>query len=374
MSYSAAVSPARPWLACLAIAVASAYACGTAGERASATDPEGVTGVPNPSTTTPGTPVAAAATPHGLGLRVGDAYLARRGQSVVAVPLAQLAAAVQAGWTIEFTKMASGAAAFGNLCLAAASADDTNGALSLRDCNSDHVVRFFSAKQNSCFYPNQPAPEVLHCSSPNLSACPDPSAASCTVTLSGSEGNPPFRLTRTPLVSDEAGQGTLIHARRDVQRCLAGRDATLALLPCDASDANQRWLWGEKTAGIQLSSTAGRLTTNSDGAGNSEASSGAFDARAELTAGLSLASEANRCLFLKGTKTAPTLGVGSCASPNAVTVVVNAASLTTYSSEFSAYYALTAEAGADAVTLTRIDVATLPSDPNILHWQIGPTP
>lgn len=290
------------------------------------------------------------------------------------MPLAQLAAAVQAGWTIEFTKLASGAAAFGNLCLAAPSPNNANGVLSLGDCSSDHVVRLFSAKLRTCFYPNQPSPAALGCNSPNLSACPDPSAASCTVTLSGSEANPTFRLTRTPLVSGEAGQGTLIHPGRDLQRCLAGRGTTLAILPCDASDANQRWLWGGKTAGTQLSPTGGKLSTNANGADGDEASSGELHSLAELAAGLTLASEQHRCLFLTGTKTAPHLSVGPCASPNAMTVVVNSAGLTTCSGAFSAHYGLRAEPQADAVTLTRIDITTPLSDPNASSWQIGPAP
>lgn len=97
---------------------------------------------------------------YGLGLRVGSAYIARRGQSLVAVPLEQVAAAVDKGWTVEFSHLANGSVAFGNLCLTAETPSSLSGKVELSSCFEPNAMAIFGFADRVQFSPARPASET----------------------------------------------------------------------------------------------------------------------------------------------------------------------------------------------------------------------
>lgn len=325
--------------ALLVLAAVCAQACGGSSSEADGKTPTGAPGgstSPSPPSGTSGSSTPA----YGLGLRVGQSYIARRGQLLVAVPLNQVEAAVQKGWVVEFSRLSTGAIAFGDLCLAAETPSSLSGAVHLLACSEASVMKLFGYADSAQLAPAKPASPTASLTKLDTSSCPDASRDDCVLTLNVG-ANATSAVTVSPRALGQSPNGTLIHLSSNADKCLTDRDGVAVLTDCNVNSANQRWSWS-----LQMSSqpTFGVST-------------------------FSFVSELGRCLSNAGSDTAPKLTLGPCVSDSTAGWFFNGPSLASLDTSSAAQVFLTGDPNTSGVTL----ISQTNADPaNDLYWQVGP--
>lgn len=193
---------------------------------------------------------------YGVSLNAGPLTLVRREGNMVAVTAAQLpaAVAVAANYVVEASVMPQGLA-FGDLCLVAKPNVSVSPALQLQDCNSVTQRQLMAVNVSFGFL------ALRNWLSVDTSACPDPSAKSCKLTFS-TDGNAAgvLRIRPSLLAPASGPRGALMRLARAETWCLAANQNGVALRPCDAKLAEQRWLVSGPTKaipGLQVQSEAG---------------------------------------------------------------------------------------------------------------------